>query len=244
MGWNGWIMAARKGTGPLKFARPLWFKLQGFRLPVFRPLAALLWAERDFRAYVWPLIAKVLYREPMLRYRCAQVGRRLQMEGSLPEIVGDGRIVIGDDVRIGGRNTWVVGSKVLTGAELVIGNRVAINYQTLISVARRVEIGDDTLIAGNVRIFDNTNHPLSPSRRLANEPFSPEESRPIVIGRNVWIGQSAMIMKGVTIGDNSVVAAGAIVTKSVPANTLVGGNPARILRALGELPEDSSSSKA
>jgi maltose O-acetyltransferase len=99
-----------------------------------------------------------------------------------------------------------------------------------------VRIGDDTLIAGNVQIYDNISHPLSPERRLRHDPFTLEESSPVVIGKNCWIGNQAIIMRGVTIGDNSIVAAGAIVTKSVPSNVLVAGNPARIIKSIEDEP--------
>jgi acetyltransferase-like isoleucine patch superfamily enzyme len=142
--------------------------------------------------------------------------------------------VVGDDCTIGTRNTWVVGFPASRDPELIIGDRVSINYQTSISVATRVAIGNDTMIAGNVQIYDNISHPLSPARRRRHEPFNLDEAAPVIIGENVWIGNAAFVMRGVTIGDNSVVAAGSIVTKSVPPNTLVAGNPARAIRSIAE----------
>ena len=97
-----------------------------------------------------------------------------------------------------------------------------------------MRIGDDTLVAGDVAIFDNTNHPVSPARRLAGAPMMPSEIAAVEIGRNVWIGIGCIIMRGVTIGDNSVVAAGSVVTKSVPENTLVAGNPAVPIKKLAD----------
>jgi acetyltransferase-like isoleucine patch superfamily enzyme len=175
----------------------------------------------------------------MFRYRCEEVGSGLILEGDVPQFIGNGRIIVGDDLRVGTRNTWVVGFKASEKAELVIGNRVSVNYQTSISVATQVHIGDDTMIAGNVQIYDNISHPLSPSRRLRHEPFTLDEASPIIIGRNVWIGNGAMIMRGVTIGDNSVVAAGSIVTKPVPADTLVAGSPARVVKSITDGERDA-----
>jgi maltose O-acetyltransferase len=76
---------------------------------------------------------------------------------------------------------------------------------------------------------------MSPRKRFLHEPYDLDEAEPVVIGRNCWIGGHAFILRGVTIGDNSIVAAASIVTKSVPANVLVGGIPAKVLR---ELPDD------
>ncbi len=235
MSWDDLMMKARQGQGIMRHAKPAWKALQGFRLPVIRPVVGLMYGLGNVWNRGWPLAAKILWREPLLRYRCAAVGRRLQLEGAIPEIEGNGRIELGEDVRIGGRCTWIVGFKVSAGAELVIGNRVSVNYQNLISVAKSVRIGDDTMIAANVQIFDNISHPLSPSRRLRHEPFTLEEAAPVVIGTNCWIGTNSIIMRGVTIGDNSVVAAGSIVTKPVAPNTLVGGNPAAVIK---QIPDD------
>ena len=100
-----------------------------------------------------------------------------------------------------------------------------------------VEIGSHCLISWGVGIADSDFHPLEPAQRLIdsqalapffkNRPPRPKlKTAPVKIGDNVWIGMNAVILKGVTIGENSVVAAGAVVTKSVPANTIVAGNPA------------------
>ena len=232
MSWDGLVMAARRGDdGLLRHTRRAWRALLSVRLPVVRPVVALVFAVSGLAERIWPLLLKIIYREPMLRYRCRRVGARLELEGAMPQIMGNGTIEIGDDVLIGSRNTWIVGFKVSRDAQLVIGNRVSVNYQTTISVAKRVSIGDDTMMATNVLILDNPSHPLSPARRLRRESFAIADASPVIIGRNVWIGTGAIILAGVTIGDNSIVAAGSVVTKPVPPNTLVGGNPARIIRA-------------
>ncbi len=100
-----------------------------------------------------------------------------------------------------------------------------------------VEIGSHCLISWGVGIADSDFHPLEPAQRLLdsqalapffkNRPPRPKlKTAPVRIGDNVWIGMNAVILKGVKIGENSVVAAGAVVTKSVAANTIVAGNPA------------------
>jgi len=226
--WEAVVEAARQGRGVLRYVRPARRALRCIRLPVIRPVIGSFYALTQVCKITWHFVANLLYREPLFRYRCARVGRRLNLEGASPLIIGNGRIEVGDDVHIGCPCTWDIGPN----AELIIGDRVTLNYRGILSVAKAVRIGDDTLIAGDVAIFDNTNHPLSPARRLARAPVTPAEVAPVVIGRNVWIGIHCIIMRGVTIGDNSVVAAGSIVTKSVPPNTLVAGNPAAQIRQL------------
>jgi acetyltransferase-like isoleucine patch superfamily enzyme len=232
MSWDDMMAAARRGEGPLRHARRAFKALLGVRMPVFRPLASLLYSERRLRAMLWPVFLKIVYREPLMRYRCAYVGNRLHLEGAIPLIEGNGAIRIGDDVRIGGRNSWTVGFKNIDGAELVIGDRVNIGYQNVISAAKSVRIGDDTMFAPNVQVYDNPTHPMSPAARLRHEPFHPDTAAPVIIGQNVWVGSGAFILKGVTIGDGAIVAALSIVTKDVPPNALVAGNPAKVIRIL------------
>ena len=110
---------------------------------------------------------------------------------------------------------------------------------TVIMCVNSVKIGAYTAIAEQTTICDNNNHPISPSYRKkmrltpVDDPmrmWKYSASAPIVIGENCWIGSHARICKGVTIGDNSIVAACSVVTKSVPANCIVAGNPARVVK--------------
>ncbi|MGE7773236.1 sugar O-acetyltransferase [Chitinophaga sp. NPDC101104] len=116
------------------------------------------------------------------------------------------------------------------GNEIRVGRNVFINQNCTFYDLGGLDIGDDVMIGPNVSII-TTGHPVDPTARRAIT-----IGKPIVIGSNVWIAAGAIIIGGVTIGENSVVAAGAVVTKNVPPNTLVGGNPARIIRAIGTQP--------
>lgn len=108
-----------------------------------------------------------------------------------------------------------------------------------IGALRRVYVGSFTAISTNVTIMDNNNHPVNPVDRYKMQ-LTPHGSSyrqwfysvasSIYIGNNVWIGESARICKGVTIGDNSIVAANSVVTKNVPPNCIVAGNPAKIVK--------------
>ena len=112
----------------------------------------------------------------------------------------------------------------LEGASLTIGRNSYMN-DSLIQCAGQISIGDDCAIAGDVLIQDTDFHPML-DEKGEERPYV----KPINIGNHVWICAKATILKGVTIGDGSVVAAGAVVTKDVPPRCLVGGNPARIIR--------------
>ena len=114
------------------------------------------------------------------------------------------------------------------GPDISVGRNVFVNQNCTFYDLGGLAIGDDVLIGPNVSPI-TSGHPLEPSRRRA---FT--IAKPIVIERNVWIAAGATIIGGVTVGENSVVAAGSVVTKSVPRNTLVGGNPARVIRSIAE----------
>jgi acetyltransferase-like isoleucine patch superfamily enzyme len=111
------------------------------------------------------------------------------------------------------------------GKNLTLGKRVFINAGCTFQDQGGIVIGDDCLIGHNT-VMATLNHDLAPSRRADMHPA------PITIGRNVWIGSNATILAGVTIGDNAVVAAASVVTKDVPANTIVVGSPARVVRTV------------
>jgi maltose O-acetyltransferase len=102
-------------------------------------------------------------------------------------------------------------------------------------VGDHVTIGRHCRIADGVRIFDAPGHPLDPLLRKEGRPANRDEVRPIVIKDNVWIGSRAVIMPGVSIGQDSVVAAGSVVMTAVPAGVLVAGNPARQIRVIGNV---------
>ena len=109
----------------------------------------------------------------------------------------------------------------------------------LLSAAAGITIGEHVLLAHGVQIFDNDSHPLDPAARVADYAsvqHHGERGRiaaaPVSIGARAWIGFGAIILKGVTIGENSVVAAGSVVTRDVPPNTVVAGNPAAVVKTI------------
>lgn len=114
------------------------------------------------------------------------------------------------------------------GVDISVGRNVFVNQNCTFYDLGGLNIGDDVMIGPNVSII-TTGHPIEPSRRRDGV-----TAKPIVIERNVWIGAGATIIGGVTVGENSVVGAGSVVTHDVPPNTLVGGNPAKVIRSIAE----------
>ncbi|WP_280373153.1 sugar O-acetyltransferase [Nocardia abscessus] len=114
------------------------------------------------------------------------------------------------------------------GRHIRIGARTFVNFGLVALDAAPITIGDDVQIGTSVQLLTPT-HPLDPDRRRAKW----ESAAPITIADNVWLGSGVIVLPGVTIGENTVVGAGAVVSSDLPADVVAVGTPARVIRALG-----------
>lgn len=170
------------------------------------------------------------YTEYFLRPECASLGpyhtvmKPWYVKISGPNIhIGHSLTAIGEpshrvELGVWGRDAGL--------GTLIIGDAALLSPGVRISASDEIRIGDGVMMANGAYVTDSDWHTLYD--RNARDP----KPRPVRIGNNVWIGDHATILKGVTIGDNSVVGAGAVVTQSVPANVVVAGNPAKIVKHL------------
>ncbi|MEZ0136762.1 MULTISPECIES: acyltransferase [Novosphingobium] len=127
------------------------------------------------------------------------------------------------------RGAILMGGGYINGLGVRIGHNAFINRNVYFDLNSHVSIGDRVYVANHVR-FITTNHEIGDRNQRAG----PIRPAPIVVGDGAWIGANAIILPGVHIGNGSVVAAGAVVTRDVPENSLVAGVPARIVRTLPE----------
>lgn len=146
-----------------------------------------------------------------------------------------GLISIGDGCEICGR------LESQGDGRIQIGDHCCIYLRSVVGSVNSIRIGNCVIISNHVHIYDNNNHPTSPAvrREMCQNGFSGgpwrwthAESAPIVIEDDVWVCEYAAIMKGVTVGRGSIIAAHAVVTKDVPPYTIVAGNPARVVKEL------------
>lgn len=121
------------------------------------------------------------------------------------------------------------------GCNITVGSNCLINMNCTISDTGKITIGDNTLIGPDVKIYTAT-HSKKAEERIVDDnnggTYIKTKSVPVVIGSNVWIGGGVIILPGVTIGDNTVIGAGSVVTKSIPANVIAYGNPCRVAKEI------------
>ena len=166
-------------------------------------------------------------------------GVRLGLHARLLTPDGERRVKIGDNTVIRGIIRCEGDGRCEIGPEAYLGDGV------IVSVRTEVEIGQGALLAHGVQLFDNDTHPTDPAERRAHFrsilKLGPRRdfsigARPVRVGRDCWLGFGAAVMKGVTIGDEAIVAAGAMVVSDVRPRTIVAGNPARQTRSLDGKP--------
>jgi serine acetyltransferase len=163
-----------------------------------------------------------------------QVGKGVSFCVPVHVTAGEGRLEIGDDVTLG---VWTVpklgdGSIAIQPrhrhSRISIGRRTLISNSVSIIAVREIRIGEGCLIGDFVRILDADHHTVDPQARHTGA----GEIEAVTIGNNVMLCPRSMVLSGASIGDNSVIAAGGIVTRSIPANSFAAGIPAKVIRTL------------
>lgn len=151
-------------------------------------------------------------------------------------------IVIGDNCvfrsaqwsNLAGLNRACMISTLKPGAEILIGDRCGLSG-TVIGSALSIHLGDDVLCGANVTITDTDWHGIAPNKRR-----KPGDKARVRIGNNVWLGMNVTVLKGVSIGDDAIIAAGSIVTKDIPPNVIAAGCPARVVKKLSNESSDDN----
>jgi len=196
----------------------------------------------DFSKY--PVYLKFVWAQCMLftflSWQGLQSGKRVRLIGMpIVNLFENSKIIIGNDVILCshskmtdlGVNHAVVLRTLRPNAVITIGENTAISGGSFCA-AIRIDIGKSCLIGANVTVVDTDFHPIRPEGRRYNANVEDITVAPVVIEDNVFIGTGAYILKGVRIGENSIVGAGSVVTKDVPKDSIVAGNPSRVVKYL------------
>src|SRR5579872_7320562 len=170
---------------------------------VVKPVVRLFLVLR----HVCYFVMRVFFCEPFLKAHCAQYGSNVHTDIYLPYIEGSGEILLGDDVTLDGRVSINFAARYTERPRLIVGNHSGLGHNCVLSIGGEIRIGNHCRIAGGVHMFDSPGHPLEAEDRKAGLPARLDQVRPIVLQDNVWIGAGATVFPGVTIGENSVVAA-------------------------------------
>jgi len=184
------------------------------------------------------ILRKIVRTSRVRFYKCISTSKAKGKFRSIAPVLceGKGSITVGDGTIFGyveDADFWTsyvflnprkADSKISIGKDCQICNRF-----TAISEGEGIEIGDNVLVGTAVTVMDSDFHDIEPSRRLTGTP----KTGKVAIADNVWIGDRVTILKGTSIGKNSVVAAGAVVSGAFPENVVIGGVPAKVIREIG-----------
>lgn len=158
------------------------------------------------------------------RRHCTNAGNRLTVLGPCA-VHSSGEMKVGDGLTIRSRKFNMVEITCAANAKLTFGNRVFLNQGVRIACTNEVTLGDNALIGDETVILDSDYHGVADGKT---------KSAPVHIERDVWLGTRVIVLRGVTIGEGSVVGAGAVVTRSLPPRVFAAGVPARVVKNLSE----------
>ena len=166
--------------------------------------------------------------------KLASVGQCLTIEYPVRNVSGHQYISVGNNVMLH-NGLWMAVYKtdVFADPKIKIGSNVCINYNCQITAINEILIGDNVIMGSNVLITDHSHGDLT-KKDFALPPINRQlySKGPVKINQNVWIGAGAVILPNVTIGENSIVAANSLLYSSFPPNSLIAGNPARLLKRI------------
>ena len=226
------IWAKRRDTPLADLAFRAVKAARGWSMPVVpalhRPLLAL---HTGVNAAISGFL-RVVWYTPLFQARLGAPAPGLYVYGGLPLVMGPLDINVGARTRISAQTTFTGRTAPGPKPMLKIGSNVDIGWQTTIAVGYQVTIGDNVRIAGRALLAGYPGHPLDAADRAAGYPDTPDQVGDIVLEDDVWLATGVTVLAGVRIGRGTVVAAGSVVTRDLPAGVLAGGVPARVIREL------------
>jgi acetyltransferase-like isoleucine patch superfamily enzyme len=213
--------------------RKIYLGVTRFSLPAPRIIVRpMLWIYLAVQS-IWLFFLRVFFVEPLFKAYCTKYGRNFNTGAYMPWIMGKGDIIIGDDVIIGGKIVVCFAARYSNRPRLVIGNNVRIAHDQMFVVAREISIGDNCRISTQCWIADSNGHSseFDPTTGK-HKPPDANDVRPVILGKNVWLGRNCLLFPGVKIGEGAIISAGSVVRGHIPAYSVAGGNPAKVILRL------------
>jgi acetyltransferase-like isoleucine patch superfamily enzyme len=174
-------------------------------------------------------LLRIFWWTPLFKGRLASVGKALMLQGSLPYIAGPLHLTLGSHCRISGQTSFTGRTGAAQCPLLQVGDNVDIGWMTTIAVGSKVSIGNNVRIAGRALLAGYPGHPMDPLKRAQGQAETEQQVGEIILEDDVWLATGVTVIAGVSIGRGTVVAAGSVVTKDLPAMVLAGGVPARVI---------------
>ncbi|TCS42378.1 acyltransferase [Reinekea marinisedimentorum] len=216
-----WARAARKTVELARYGQ----------LPTVAVIHKPLWVIHHAVRQGCQQLVQQCYFTPLFKSQLAAAPRRLQLYSGMPQLSGGLQLSIGEGSRISGISSFF-GRSSAQAPVCRIGANVDIGWQSTIAAGRTVILEDNVRIAGRCYLAGFPGHPEDPAGRIAGQPETDDQVGDIVLKNNVWLATGVTVIAGVTIGENSIIAAGSVVTKDIPANVVAGGVPAKVLRPI------------
>lgn len=201
-------------------------------------LHRLLLSERSLRRQLSDEVARALYYQPLFQLLCEEAEGPFRMEvcpdSKIPVVTGC-KLHVGRGVRLSARTTFSGARNAPAPPAIVLGEDTYVGHRVVFRAGLGIALGKRCHVASYVSFTGDPGHPIDPVRRRT-EAAPLEELGTIVVGDDVWIGEGALILGNVTIGDGAVVGARSIVTRDIPPWTVAAGAPARAVRRIETAP--------
>jgi acetyltransferase-like isoleucine patch superfamily enzyme len=177
-------------------------------------------------------LVQQLYYTPLFKSRLRCAPKRMQLYSGMPQVGGSLNIDIGEGCRISGISSLFGRSHSQQTPELQVGENVDIGWQCTLAVGRRITLGDNVRLAGRCYLAGFPGHPEDPVARAQGLPETENQVGDICLEDNVWLATGVTVLAGVTIGKNSIIGTGSVVTQDIPPNVIAAGIPAKVLRPI------------
>jgi acetyltransferase-like isoleucine patch superfamily enzyme len=221
-------LATSQGS-PARLLRWAYRFVNRFAVPAPRIVVKpMLWAFLLTRN-IYHFAVRVFICEPLFKAYCTKYGRNLHTGCFVHWIAGKGDIILGDNVTLDGKCSVGFAARFSDHPTLQIGDNSGIGHNCFFTIGKLISIGRNCILSGDITIMDTNAHRTDPEGRMALEPVTPDEIRPVIIRDGVWIGRHCIIFPGVKIGEGSVISAGSVVRTHVPPYSVVAGNPAKVM---------------
>lgn len=222
----------KSDAGLAKCIKYIYRGVRSFELPNIKYLYLPLYSVTKILKSILNELCRIFFYSPAFKSVIHSCGSGLILEGGVPQILGNLRIQVGNNCRISGVTTFSGRTSSVEQPSLTIGNNVDVSWMTSISVGSKVELQDNVRIAGRCYLAGYPGHPIDADDRALGKPELDSQVGDIVLERDVWVGTGCFIKSGVTIGQGTIVAANSVVVKSMPENSLIGGNPAVVIKQI------------